>query len=169
MNGIDEFGLWNNENHGRSLQKGLKGTSLTKDEIDFVKVANNSFDIVYSRVAYLHSMRDKGQSKEEAIKLREQFKQDKLKEIRDSRAERYANGDKALWTAEELIMFAALQHPFVDETCPAHAWKVWDMSIRQFFFTKKGKEHRNADANMSPAQLKRNAKIIRELYNEAIK
>ncbi len=74
-----------------------------------------------------------------------------------SRAKRFKSGDNKLWSEQELRWFGQLQQPYVDETCPSHAWKEW-----KCYF-----DHGSADLFTSNRQLFINAGIIRKLFYTA--
>ncbi len=180
MNGwnfVDPFGKWSERNHDRSiatafliqfnssriwcLNNFVRHYNITKEDVAVIIQANNVFDKRSQGrgLEFLHSMLQVGQTKDEAIRLRREFKYAMLDIIGASRQHRYKNGEKRLWSKKELMLFGILQHPFVDETCPSHAWKVWD--IKKFW---KIPGHVKEDIFMSYNEQERNACIIRKLF-----
>jgi RHS repeat-associated protein len=172
----DASGLWSERNHDRIIVEGLKNYGLSSGQIKIVVEANNWFDLEYQddKYSYYHSMRAPGQPLETAKKLRDQFKLEILKKIRESRVNRKCAGDDRIWSDEELKYFGYLQHPYVDETNPGHAWKEWNITPWKYnpiYFINNSLypyTHWDQDKEITPELLNKNAQIVRGLFKEAI-
>jgi RHS repeat-associated protein len=136
---------------------------LTNKDVETIATEDKAFDneTQSDDMQYVHSMR--GNEKEtiaEAHQKRTDFKKTTLNAIRAHRINRKQSGDMRYWDEVELQLFAQLEHPFVDETCPTHNWQVFKKNLSAV-------PHTFGDFSPTSSDLFENAKILWRLLIEA--
>ena len=106
----DPSGLWSPGGHDALIQYTFEGI-LPQYEIDILKRASREFDKRTQSVnlSYMHSMRQKGESIEDAIRKREQF-------IKSGICEIQSTSDRI----RQLERFGGIIHPIMDKYSPEH-------------------------------------------------
>lgn len=126
MNWIDSLGLWSPGAHDIILQRSFENR-LSQNEINLLQQASRDFDsrTQAANQSYMHSMRLKSQTAEEAIRLRDQFVTSTLDDAK--RLARSGNKNAAL------VRFGEACHPIMDSSSPVHVdvfgnpriWNPW--------------------------------------------
>jgi RHS repeat-associated protein len=168
VNFTDPYGLYTPRNHAILIVAALRNSGLTQQQINRVVASNNAFDSSTQNPGqcFMHSMLDPGQTLQQGIAARERFRQNLLRQIRESREKRSKNGDNSRWSDQELDWFGQLQHPFADEICSTHDWQVLDWSKWKLYNPYMA-QHGSGDLNMTPDQANRASRIVGDLFNEA--
>jgi len=168
INFTDPYGLYTPRNHAILIVAALRNSGLTQQQINRVVASNNAFDSSTQNPGqcFMHSMLDPGQTLQQGIDAREGFRQNILRQIRESREKRSKNGDNSQWSDQELDWFGQLQHPFADEICSTHDWQVLDWSKWKLYNPYMA-QHGSGDLNMTPDQANRASRIVGDLFNEA--
>jgi RHS repeat-associated protein len=124
VNQVDPLGLWSPGAHDCMLEHAFNG-EISESDINILKKSSRDFDKAHqgSDDSYMHSMREKGQKTEDAIKLRNDFVADRLKQARD--ANKSGDRNKALKLLGEAM------HPIMDISSPMHTDnngnpKIWN-------------------------------------------
>ncbi len=112
LNRVDRYGLWSPKAHDTLIQYAFEGM-LPQREIDIMKKSGREFDknTQASNQSYMHSMRQKGESIEDAIRQRDQFINDNLSNI----CVGYPNNRD-----DQLKTFGEIVHPVMDKYSPEH-------------------------------------------------
>lgn len=154
----DPYGLWPTPIHNQIIDETFR--SMPSDLRDAIKRGSEHADEVMFQSPeynYMHAMRRKGQSVEEAKKMMEAFINQHL--------DNYECNARAGRFEEAYFELGMALHPIMDSTSPSHeGFQIWDSVLGTIM--RGGilsyKLHMDAESSITPAQLKRTVDLINQ-------